>query len=114
MKKILVVDDDEAILDVVTELLESNGFEVHPHSTGNVSEIVKWNHPNLILLDIHFFGRFGTQICKELKEKYTIPIILFSADTKQGSEYADYSADGFIAKPFDVKQLVDTINQYVN
>lgn len=114
MKKILVVDDDEDILYVVTELLTSYGFDVQTHSTGNVSEIVKWNNPNLILLDICFFGKFGTEICKELKEQYTIPIILFSADVKQGREFAEYNADAFVQKPFDIKQLVDTINLHVN
>ena len=115
MKKILLVDDDEDILDAVKSILTLNGFDVQTHSSNsNVSEIVKWNYPNLILLDIRFFGKLGTEICKELKEIYDIPIILLSADTKHGNEFEQFNADAFIQKPFDIKQLVDTINLHVN
>ncbi len=115
MKKILVVDDDEDIVEIVQHLLTSYGFEVYTHSTGsNVTDIVKWNYPNLILLDIRLYGKPGTQICKELKELYNIPVILFSADTQHGKEYLQYSADAFIQKPFDIKQLVNVINLHVN
>ncbi len=115
MKKILLVDDDEDILEVVKGILLLNGYEVQTHSSCfNVSEVVKWNYPNLILLDIRFFGKSGTDICKELKEIYDIPIILLSADTKKGNEFALYNADAFIQKPFDMKQLVDIITLHVN
>ena len=115
MKKILLVDDDEDILDAVKSILTLNGFDVQTHSSNsNVSEIVKWNYPNLILLDIRFFGKLGTEICKELKEIYDIPIILLSADTKHGNKFEQFNADAFIQKPFDIKQLVDTINLHVN
>ncbi|MEO6330441.1 MAG: response regulator [Ginsengibacter sp.] len=114
MKKILVVDDDKTLLDIVNRDLTLHGFDVQTYSAGNVSDIVKWNNPNLILLDMRYFGRFGAQICKELKEKYTIPIVLFSAETDEGNEFADYSADAFIQKPFDIKKLVDTIELLVN
>ena len=115
MKKILLVDDDEDILDIVKSILTLNGFDVKTHSSNfNVSEIVKWNYPDLILLDIRFFGKLGTEICKELKEIYDIPIILFSADTRHGNEFAQCNADAFIQKPFDIKQLVETINLHVN
>ncbi len=115
MKKILVVDDDEDIVEIVQHLLTSYGFEVYTHSTGsNVTDIVKWNYPNLILMDIRLYGKPGTRICKELKELYNIPVILFSADTQHGKEYLQYSADAFIQKPFDIKQLVNVINLHVN
>ncbi len=115
MKKILVVDDDQDIVDIVKQLLTSNGFEVYTHSSGaNVSEIVKWNYPNLILLDIRLYGKLGTEICKEIKERYNIPVILFSADSEQGKEFEKCSADAFVQKPFDIKHLVNTINQHVN
>ena len=115
MKKILLVDDDEDTLDVVKSILMLNGFDVQTHSSNlNVAEIVKWNYPNLILLDIRFFGKLGTVICKELKEIYDIPIILLSGDTKHGNEFEQCHADAFVQKPFDIKQLIDTINLHVN
>jgi DNA-binding response OmpR family regulator len=54
MKKILVIDDDEAILRVVKLILTSHGFDVQTHSTGlGVPDIVMHYHPNLILLDMY-------------------------------------------------------------
>lgn len=112
MKKILVVDDDKDIAEVVKMILISHGFDVLTHNTGfNVPDIVKEYKPDLILLDIRLPGKLGTEICKELKEvsKYP-PILLFSAHAKEGESFSICNADGFIQKPFDVKKLIDTIN----
>lgn len=116
MKKILVVDDDEDILDIVSYLLTSYGFDVKTHSTGfNVPDIVLHYHPNLILLDIRLPGKSGTEICKELKQLDSeLPIILFSAHAEQGKSYTVCAANGFVQKPFDIKNLIDTINLHVN
>ena len=116
MKKILVVDDDEAILDVVELILTSYGFNVQTHSTGlGVPDIVMHYHPNLILLDIRLPGKLGTEVCKELKQIYThLPIILFSAHAEEGKAFALCDADAFIEKPFDIQNLIDTINSHVN
>ena len=116
MKKILVIDDDEAILNVVKLILTSHGFDVQTHSTGlNVPDIVMHYHPNLILLDIRLPGKLGTEVCKELKQIHTnLPIILFSAHAEQGKAFAVCDADAFIHKPFDIKNLIDTIKLHLN
>ena len=72
MKKILVVDDDPHILQIVKYVLLSHGFEVETYATGlNVNEVVLSFDPDLILLDILLPGTLGTQVCIELKEIYT-------------------------------------------
>jgi len=116
MKKILIVDDDKDILHVVQFLLTSRGFDVQTHSTGlNVPDIVMHYHPNLILLDILLPGKLGTEVCKELKQIYaSLPILFFSAHADQGQALALCDADGFIQKPFDIKNLIDTINLHLN
>jgi DNA-binding response OmpR family regulator len=116
MKKILVVDDDEDILHIVRHILNSHGFEVHTHSTGfNVPKIILDLQPDLILLDIRLPGKFGTEICKELKElNCTIPIILFSAHAQEGSFLDTFGADAFMKKPFDVKDLINTVKLHMN
>ena len=116
MKKILLVDDDEDILHVVQLLLTSRGFDVQTHSTGlNVPDIVTQYQPHLILLDIRLPGKSGTEVCKELKQIHTnLPIILFSAHAEQGKAFALCDADGFIQKPFDIKNLVETIKSHLN
>ncbi len=116
MKKILVVEDDKDILNIVHHILISHGFDVQTHSTGlNVPDIVMHYHPNLILLDIRLPGKLGTEVCKELKQIHSnLPIIFFSAHADQGKSFALCDADGFIQKPFDIKNLIETINLHLN
>jgi DNA-binding response OmpR family regulator len=116
MKKVLVVDDDQNILEVVKFILTSYGFEVHTHSSGyNVVEVVLDYEPDLIILDIRLPGKLGTEICKELKDLHcTIPIILFSAHMQQANFMEIFGADAFMRKPFDVKDLVNTVKLHMN
>jgi DNA-binding response OmpR family regulator len=116
MKKILVVDDDKDILNIVQHILVSHGFDIQTHSTGlNAPDIVMHYRPNLILLDIRLPGKLGTEVCKELKEIYSnLPIILFSAHAEQGKAFALCDADAFIQRLFDIKNLIETINSYLN
>ena len=116
MKKILVVDDDLNILEVVKSILVSQGFEVHTHSTGlHVVEVVLDYDPDLILLDIKLPGKLGTEICKELKDLHCpIPIVLFSAHAQPANFMEMFGADAFMSKPFDVKDLVNTIKFNMN
>ena len=110
MKKILVVDDDTSILEVVEIILSGQGFNVSTHASGlGVPEVVDKYKPDLILLDILLPHKMGTEICKELKETHTIPILLFSAHSNIGAAYKECNADGFIKKPFDVPDFIATI-----
>jgi len=114
MKKILVVDDDIDILTVVQLVLDSNGFQVEA--------ISNWKHihtridtfkPDLILLDVSLGTQDGRNICKQLKsaeESKDIRIILFSANHNVQTSVAECGADSFISKPFDLKNLIDGIN----
>ncbi len=115
MKKILIVDDDTDVLEIVKLALTSKGFDVNTHSTSvNVAKVVKYYNPDLILLDIHLPKKLGTQICKELKETYTIPIILISAHSGYEKTFTGSSADAFMIKPFDIDQLVKIINLHLS
>ena len=116
MKKILVVDDDQNILEAVQYILTSYGFEVYTHPTGfNVLEVVLDYQPDLIFLDIRLPGKSGTEICKELKQlNCTIPIILFSAHAQQANFLDSFGADAFMRKPFDVRNLLNTVKLHMN
>jgi DNA-binding response OmpR family regulator len=114
LKKILVVDDDKDILDVVKLILTRSGFDVYTHSTGiDVANTVSNNHPNLVLLDIGLPGKLGTEVCKELKKIFSIPVIFFSAHADQRKTMQEYNADGFIQKPFNVADLIAYIKSYL-
>src|SRR3954452_18896415 len=114
MQKVMIVEDDEDILFVVTFILKQNGFNAIPISDGEkaIPEALE-SKPNLILFDINL-GRYdGRQLCLELKTVYNIqvPILLFSANVTLASTINLYKADGFIAKPFDMDLLVDTVRK---
>jgi DNA-binding response OmpR family regulator len=115
MPRILVVDDDTDILSVMEILLTMKGFEVEVTAKGE-NTIPKINSfkPDLILLDVLISGHDGRTICKQLKsDKATqhIPVIMFSAHPGAAATIADYGANDFIAKPFDVSHLLKKVNE---
>ena len=114
MSRILVVDDDTDILSVMEILLTMKGFEVEVTAKGeNTFPKINTFHPDLILLDVLISGHDGRTICKQLKsneETRHIPVIMFSAHPGAAATIADYGADDFIAKPFDVNNLIQKVN----
>ena len=117
-KKILVLDDDLDILAVVQLLFKRKGFDVMAISRWeDVYERVDSFQPNVILLDVLLSGNDGRDICKVLKKKSStkaIPVILFSANPSLGKTASDYLADDFVQKPFEVDDLLNTINLHLS
>ncbi len=113
-KKILVLDDDLDILVVMQLLFKVKGFNVVTLSRWEeVYEKAETYKPDLILLDVLLSGNDGREICKVLKRRTStkhIPIILFSANPAIAKDVSKYNADGFIHKPFEVNDLLKTIN----
>ncbi|HET6995663.1 MAG TPA: response regulator [Chitinophagaceae bacterium] len=118
MKKILVVDDDVDILALVQMMLTMHNFNVDAISRWEkIPESLENFEPDLILLDISLVGADGRVICKQLKQSNDtshIPVILFSANAEMGSNYLEYQAEDFIAKPFEMSHLIGTIRHHVN
>lgn len=114
MSRILVVDDDTDILSVMEILLTMKGFEVEVTAKGeNTFPKINTFRPDLILLDVLISGHDGRTICKQLKTDEAtkhIPVIMFSAHPGAAATIADYGADDFIAKPFDVNNLIQKVN----
>lgn len=115
-KTILVADDDTAILDALTLILEDAGYEVHTTTDGATLRNIQQQTPDLLLLDIWLSGWNGRDICLELKsaeQTKQLPIVLFSAnkETKRIAEEA--GADDFITKPFDLDKLLQTIERHL-
>ena len=118
MNKILVVDDDPDILCLVETILSMHNF--------NVKAILKWEYidkslfnfqPDLILLDVSLSGADGRDICKKIKqskETQHLPIILFSANATMGNDIENCHAQDFIAKPFELSHLIQTIKLHLN
>ncbi len=118
MHRILVVDDNNDILEVVKIILENYGFEVLVTLRGEdtFSNTEAFN-PELILMDVFLSsGIDGREICKSLKSNpktKEIPVIMFSAQTKMEDVFQICGADDFIEKPFAVKELVGKIKSHL-
>lgn len=105
MAKILLVDDSDHLIALLSQILIQEGYEVE--TAVSKKELV--NHllsitPDLIFLDIRLSGDDGRKICRDLKANSTyrdIPIVLMSADADLLETFADYNADDMIGKPFD-------------
>lgn len=118
MSRILVVDDDLDILVVMEILLTMKGFSVEVTAKWESTfEKVDSFQPDLILLDVLISGNDGRTICKQLKSQEgtkNIPIIMFSAHPSAAATMADYGANDFIAKPFDVNDLLAKVNKQLS
>ncbi|MBB6502091.1 PleD family two-component system response regulator [Pedobacter cryoconitis] len=113
-EKILAVDDDSDILDVIRIILEQEGYEVLTLANGNdVLEMVRQNSPDLILLDVMLGGMDGREICKTLKEHELfkkIPVVMISASHNLHNLLLKPGApNDFLAKPFDISNLIKIV-----
>lgn len=110
-KKILAVDDDPDIVEVIKIILEDEGYEVSTLTSGrNVLNIISSIRPDLILLDVMLGGMDGREICRSIKShsifKY-IPIVMISASHNlQNLLKLPGSPNDFLSKPFDIEYLV--------
>ncbi len=115
MPRIYVIDDDKDLLKVVKSLLQKKGFDVSTFMDWKIANnSMKTYEPQLILLDVFLSGIDGLDICQKLKASpFTrhIPILLFSAYPKIAeTAIHDYGADDFIAKPFEVGDLIKKVH----
>ena len=108
-QKILIVDDDNNIAELISLYLTKECYDTKIVNDGEEAlTAFDQYHPNLILLDLMLPGLDGYQVCREIRTKSNVPIIMLSAkgeifDKVLGLELG---ADGYIMKPFDSKELV--------
>ncbi len=106
--KILLIDDDANICDLVKVYLENEGYEVKVASDGTEGlSYFKMYEPDLVLLDIMLPKKDGWQICREIREQSSKPIIMITAKSEVFDKVLglELGADDFIVKPFNVKEL---------
>lgn len=117
MKRILVVDDDEDILFIVERILTDAGFQTRGTSfSEGVVQLAEKFQPELILLDYMLTDGNGGDICREFKQHGAlneVPVIMFSAYTNPNLNFDDFGCDSFIAKPFDLGNLIAEVNKYL-
>ena len=107
--KILLVDDDPNIRQLVNLYLEKEGFEVLMADRGDEAvKVFRATPPSLILLDVMLPGMDGWQVCREIRKISNIPIIMLTAKDETFDKVLglELGADDYIVKPFDMKELV--------
>jgi DNA-binding response OmpR family regulator len=116
LKRILILDDNQVILDVVKEALSYENFDVNVTTNSvNFMERIQKYKPDLLILDYKLHGPKGDDICREVKrhsQHYEIPVIICSAYLNEGDTIS-CGCDAVIAKPFGLEELIDKVNGLV-
>jgi CheY-like chemotaxis protein len=114
MKKILIADDDLAIMDAISIMLEYEGYEVLRAPDAAILLTMNNEFPDLVLLDIWMSGIDGRDICRYLKRNKAtskIPVVLISASREIENSAKQAGADDFLAKPFELNDLLKKIER---
>jgi DNA-binding response OmpR family regulator len=117
-KKILILDDDKDVLDMLEEVLLYENFEVR--TVNSLADFLRAFDedfdPDLVVIDYLLTGINGGELCYQLKtneETKDLPVILMSAYPQVFESLGDYKCDEFIAKPFDLYHLISRVKSHV-
>lgn len=109
MKKIIIVEDDRNLLNELKEFLEKRNYEVVGVNNFLLADkIILDNKPDLVILDINLPGISGFDICRSIKEKSNIPVLMLTSRVGIEDEIRGLSigADEYLAKPVDTRRLI--------
>lgn len=112
MTKILIVEDEESFSEALAFMLKREGFEVEVASDGNKAvELFDRNGADLLLLDLMLPGLSGTEVCKHIRAKSSVPIIMLSAKDGEIDKVLglELGADDYVTKPFSSRELLARI-----
>lgn len=110
--RILVVDDDASLAEMLALVLSQEGFDTHVVARGDEAlDAFRSYRPDLVLLDLMLPGKDGIEVCKELRAESGIPIVMLTAkgDTVDVVVGLESGADDYVVKPFKPKELVARI-----
>jgi DNA-binding response OmpR family regulator len=111
--KVLTIDDDPAMTELLTLLLKTHGFNVLTANTGEDGvKSTRDDTPDVIILDLMMAGMDGWQVCKQIREFSTVPILVFSALDNPGivASALDAGADDYLVKPVPSGVLISHLN----
>ena len=109
MKHVLIVEDEKKLADILIAYLNKEQFRVTHYESGNgVSDWVKNNQPNIILLDLMLPDVNGKDLCKEIRQFSAVPIIMVTAMIDEIDRLIglELGADDYVCKPFSPKEVV--------
>ena len=119
VKRILLADDDAGIVDSTTMLLEMMGYNVDSTLDGSIvpQVVTSTSSPDLVIMDIWMAGIDGRDICRIIKNDPVtskIPVLMISASKDIKASAMESGADAFLEKPFELQELIDTIEKLAN
>jgi DNA-binding response OmpR family regulator len=117
MKKVMIIEDDPAILDVLGMLFKRAGYEAFTYPNGNFILREEFNIPDLFIIDKQLSGVDGLDICKHLKQTEAtkhLPVIILSATPHIHTMIKEVCADAFLEKPFSNNILLEVAASLIN
>jgi two-component system OmpR family response regulator len=112
MKKILVVDDEKKIIEIIQAYLERGGYQVISAVDGKTAlAMAHSRHPDLIILDLMLPEISGWDVCRMIRKESDIPILMLTARDEVTDKIVglEMGADDYVTKPFDPKELVSRV-----
>ena len=116
MKKILIVEDEKEIRNILKVYLLTAGYEVTEAADGEEAMKIFYEKPfDLVILDIMLPKKDGWSICREIKEYSSVPVIIITARDNENDEVFGFEigADDYMKKPFDPRELVLRIKKFL-
>lgn len=114
--KILIIDDDEDLSMIISDMLEAYGYTVTSATDSTEAfDLLSENVYHLILLDINLPDSDGFELCKELRQISTVPVIFASARTSETDRITGYDigGDDYLPKPYSMKELLSHVNALI-
>lgn len=115
-KNILIVDDDEDLSFIISEMLEGYGYSVTTAASGEEAfDLLSQHTYHLILLDINLPDTTGLELCRELRKVSQVPVIFASARTSETDRITgfDIGGDDYLPKPYSMKELLSRVNALI-
>lgn len=107
--QVLIVEDEEALSGIMSLYFSKAGFNTHIIKSGlDAKTWLSFNQPSLIILDRQLPGKDGLSLCKEIRERSNIPIIIASANNSEQDRLEGFiaGADDYLGKPFSARELL--------
>lgn len=115
-KQILIIDDDEDLSDIISDMLVGYGYKVFcAENSDKAFAMLSENTYHLILIDINLPGTTGFELCRELRRVSTVPVIFASARTSETDRIIgfDIGGDDYLPKPYSMKELLSRVNALI-